>query len=285
MAESAGAIAEMVAAGKARYAGASNCNLQQIQQFHAACPLTAVQLPYNMLQRDIEELTIPWCRENGVGVVTYWDADEGNCWPAGSTRQQGVAEGDNRSKYPMYQGDEWQKNQRFVDRLRKVADRTGRTVAQVGGQLERSANRRSPPCCAGRSAVGRSRKPAPPWAGRSGPKSSPRSTPPSRIAAKRPLSGTSAKGHQRERPLRDRPRARWLSRNRPRRGLPGPHWRSVFWTHHAAVWLSPGRGPPCLASTVAEAFHEFFRRDEPRRDLQHFTGRRDQQRRGEAPHA
>ena len=31
----------------------------------------------------------------------------------------------------MYQGDEWQKNQRFVDRLRKVADRGGHTVAQV----------------------------------------------------------------------------------------------------------------------------------------------------------
>ena len=92
VAESAGAIAEMVAAGKARYAGASNCNLQQIQEFHAACPITAVQLPYNMLQRDIEGLTIPWCRENGVGVVTYWTLMKGLL--AGRLDpQQGVAEG------------------------------------------------------------------------------------------------------------------------------------------------------------------------------------------------
>ena len=115
----------------------------------------------------------------------------------------------------------------------------------------RSANRVLSPCCAGRSVVGRSRKPAPPWAGRSGPKSSLRSTPPSRIAARRPPNVASARSKKkREAPSEIDRVPVCLSRNRPRRGLPGPHWRSVVWTHHAAVWLSPGRGPPCLASTL-----------------------------------
>ena len=60
--ESAGALGDVMAAGKTRSVGASNCDLAQLQAFHAVCPLSAVQLPYNMLQRDIERHTLPWCR-------------------------------------------------------------------------------------------------------------------------------------------------------------------------------------------------------------------------------
>lgn len=130
VAESAGAIRQLMDAGKVRYAGASNCTLEQLQEFHAECPLAVVQLPYNMLQRDIEELTIPWCRERGIAVVVYWALMKGLL--AGKlTRETALAENDNRLKYPMYQGEEWEKNQAFLDRLREIADDCGRTVAQV----------------------------------------------------------------------------------------------------------------------------------------------------------
>jgi aryl-alcohol dehydrogenase-like predicted oxidoreductase len=38
---------------------------------------------------------------------------------------------DGRRKYPMFSGDEWEKNQDFVDKLRAIAAETGKTVAQV----------------------------------------------------------------------------------------------------------------------------------------------------------
>jgi aryl-alcohol dehydrogenase-like predicted oxidoreductase len=38
---------------------------------------------------------------------------------------------DSRRKYPMYQGDEWQRNQTFVEQLRKAAALSGHTVAQL----------------------------------------------------------------------------------------------------------------------------------------------------------
>ena len=130
MADSAGAIRSLIDAGKVRYAGASNCSLEQLQEFHAECQLAAVQLPYNMLQRDIEELTIPWCRENGIAVVVYWALMKGLL--AGKmTRETTLAENDNRRSYPMYQGEEWEKNQVFLDRLREIAGDCERTVAQV----------------------------------------------------------------------------------------------------------------------------------------------------------
>ena len=118
--ESAGALRELMAAGKTRAVGASNCTLEQLEAFARVCPLAAVQLPYNMLQRDIERRTIPWCRARGIAVMVYWPLMKGLL--AGRlAREHEFAERDSRRKYPMYQGDEWQRNQDFVDRLREVA--------------------------------------------------------------------------------------------------------------------------------------------------------------------
>jgi len=128
--ESAAELSEIIAAGKTRAVGASNCDLALLKDFHAVCPLTAVQLPYNMLQRDIEQHTIPWCQANNVAVAVYWPLMKGLL--AGKmARDHQLAERDSRCKYPMYQGDEWQKNHDFLDALREIADQTGRTIAQL----------------------------------------------------------------------------------------------------------------------------------------------------------
>lgn len=128
--ESAAALAELKSAGKARSLGASNLSLEQLQQFQAVAPLTAVQLPYNMLQRDIERRTVPWCREQNIAVTVYWPLMKGLL--AGKLpRDHRFDPRDNRTKYPMYQGDEWRKNQDFLDSLRAAAAITGHTVAQL----------------------------------------------------------------------------------------------------------------------------------------------------------
>ncbi|NOY29579.1 MAG: aldo/keto reductase [Planctomycetes bacterium] len=130
VAESAGAIRDLIVSGKVRYAGASNCSLEQIQEFHAVCPLTAVQLPYNMLQRDIEQQTVPWCRKENVAVIVYWALMKGLLAGRLNSLDQ-LAENDSRRKYPMYQGEEWEKNQAFIAQLQKIASECGKTVAQV----------------------------------------------------------------------------------------------------------------------------------------------------------
>jgi aryl-alcohol dehydrogenase-like predicted oxidoreductase len=130
LAESAGAIRDLIAAGKARTAGVSNVNVAQLEEFAAACPLAAYQPPYNMLQRDIEAATLPWCRERGVSVLVYWPLMKGLL--AGKlSRDHVFPPSDGRAKYPMFHGEEWQKNQDFVDELRIIATDVDRTVAQV----------------------------------------------------------------------------------------------------------------------------------------------------------
>ncbi len=130
LADSAGAIAKLIADGKALTAGASNMNLEQLKQFHAVCPLTAVQPHFNMLQQEIELDIAPWCRENRISLCVYWPLMKGLL--AGKlARDHQFAPGDGRAKYPMFQGDEWQKNQDFLDDLRSIANDIGVTVSQL----------------------------------------------------------------------------------------------------------------------------------------------------------
>jgi aryl-alcohol dehydrogenase-like predicted oxidoreductase len=128
--DSAGALSALMQEGKTRLAGASNCTIDELEAFAKVCPLTAVQMPYNMLQRDIEQRTIPWCRERNIAVTVYWPLMKGLL--AGRlARDHQFHERDSRRNYPMYQGDEWRKNQDFVVRLREAAALSGHTVAQL----------------------------------------------------------------------------------------------------------------------------------------------------------
>jgi aryl-alcohol dehydrogenase-like predicted oxidoreductase len=130
IAESAAGMKALLDAGKIRSVGVSNCSRQQLEEFHAVCPLAAYQPHYNMLQREIEASQLPWCIEHGVSVMVYWPLMKGLL--AGKlSRDHQFDPKDGRRKYPMFSGAEWQKNQDFLDKLRPLAIETGTTVAQV----------------------------------------------------------------------------------------------------------------------------------------------------------
>lgn len=130
IAESAGELKRILDSGKARSIGASNVSLAQLQRFATVCPIAAYQPCYNMLQREIEADTLPWCREHGVSVCNYWPLMKG-LLTAKFSRDHQFDPRDGRKKYPMFQGDEWRKSQDFLDQLRIIANETGHTVAQV----------------------------------------------------------------------------------------------------------------------------------------------------------
>lgn len=130
VAESAGALRELLEAGKVRAVGVSNFNVAQLDEFAGVCPITAYQPHYNMLQREIEDAQLPWCVARGIAVIVYWPLMKGLL--AGRLPREHVFDArDGRQKYPMYHGDEWQRNQDFVDEIRAVAHEAGKTVAQV----------------------------------------------------------------------------------------------------------------------------------------------------------
>jgi aryl-alcohol dehydrogenase-like predicted oxidoreductase len=130
VAESAGALKELLDAGKTRSVGLSNATVEQLAEFASVCPPAAFQPHYNMLQREIENNQLPWCVERGVSVIVYWPLMKGLL--AGKLpREHAFDPRDGRRKYPMFSGEEWQKNQDFLDRLRPIAREAGKTVAQL----------------------------------------------------------------------------------------------------------------------------------------------------------
>lgn len=128
--ESAGELKRLMDEGKSRSIGVSNVTLAQLEAFHAVCPLAAFQPPYNMLERQIEADTLPWCRERGISVCVYWPLMKG-LLTGKFAREHQFPPGDGRLKYPAFKGAEWQKNQNLLDELRRVAASHGATVAQL----------------------------------------------------------------------------------------------------------------------------------------------------------
>ena len=128
--ESAAALKGLLESGKIRSVGVSNFSLAQLIEFHEVCPISAYQPHYNMLQREIEGSQLPWCLEQNVSVMIYWPLLKGLL--AGKLpRDFQFDPKDGRRKYPMFSGEEWTKNQDFLDQLRPLAEETGKTLAQV----------------------------------------------------------------------------------------------------------------------------------------------------------
>ena len=128
--DSVAALHALRTEGKTRRIGVSNVGFDALQRVHATYTIDAVQPPYNMLQRQIEADLLPWCFEQGIAVCVYWPLMKGLL--AGQLpRDFQFRPGDGRAKYPMFQGDEWEKNQCFLDDLREIALESEHTVAQV----------------------------------------------------------------------------------------------------------------------------------------------------------
>ncbi|MER2527564.1 MAG: aldo/keto reductase, partial [Candidatus Competibacter denitrificans] len=71
MEEVAGAVAELVAAGKVRFFGLSEAGVATIRRAHAVHPVSALQSEYSLWERNLEADIIPVLRELGIGLVPF----------------------------------------------------------------------------------------------------------------------------------------------------------------------------------------------------------------------
>ena len=120
--ESAGELRRLLDTGKARAIGLSNASREQLERFAAVCPLSACQLHFNMLQREIEREILPWCMREGVAMVVYWPLMKG-LLTGTMHKGQVFPPSDSRHKYPMFNGLQFTRNLDFVDALRPIAQR------------------------------------------------------------------------------------------------------------------------------------------------------------------
>lgn len=128
--ESAGAIADILRRGMARYAGVSNVTSEQLARFHQECPVIVVQPPFNMLQPESVIELRPFCHRQNISIAAYWVLMKGLL--AGKLRRDHQFDPrDKRLTYEVFQGEAWERSQRLLDRLSEIALEKKSTVAQL----------------------------------------------------------------------------------------------------------------------------------------------------------
>jgi aryl-alcohol dehydrogenase-like predicted oxidoreductase len=127
--ESVGAMAEMVAAGKARALGVSELSVDQLDRAHAVHPIRVVQSELSLWTRDHLTTSLDWCARHGAGFVAYSPLGRG--FLTGQFRSAAFAADDFRARLPRFQQDNLEANLAIVDRVEQVAARRRATAAQV----------------------------------------------------------------------------------------------------------------------------------------------------------
>jgi aryl-alcohol dehydrogenase-like predicted oxidoreductase len=128
--ETVGAMGELVEAGKVRYIGLCEVGPSTIRRAHAVFPLSTIQSEYSLWTRDPEEHVFPCLRELGIGFTPYSPLGRG--FLTGRFRSiDDLASDDWRRLSPRFQGENFTRNLRLVDRVRELAAGMGCTPAQL----------------------------------------------------------------------------------------------------------------------------------------------------------
>jgi aryl-alcohol dehydrogenase-like predicted oxidoreductase len=129
--ESWGAMHELVAEGKVRWAGVSNFDVGLLERCQAVGPVTSLQPPFSLLRRDAAEDLLPWCERHGVGVIVYSPMQAGLLTGAFTAERAATLPEDD------WRRDDWnfteglERNLDLVERLRPLAELRGVSVGAL----------------------------------------------------------------------------------------------------------------------------------------------------------
>ncbi|MFI1889384.1 aldo/keto reductase [Streptomyces jumonjinensis] len=134
LAETWGAMAELVGEGKVRFLGLSEATAEQAAEAHAIHPVTAVQSELSLWTREplggrADTSVVGWCDGAGAAFVPF--APLGRGFLTGTLHTSLFEDSDFRARNPRFHRGAMAANQRIVDVIREVADRRSATPAQV----------------------------------------------------------------------------------------------------------------------------------------------------------
>ena len=127
----AGAVKELMEAGKVRHFGMSEAAADTIRRAHAVQPVTAVQSEYSLWWRRPEEEVLATCEELGIGFVPYSPLGKGFLTGTITASTSFDASNDIRSTIPRFTPEALQHNQALVDLIGSIAQRKSATPGQI----------------------------------------------------------------------------------------------------------------------------------------------------------
>jgi aryl-alcohol dehydrogenase-like predicted oxidoreductase len=128
--DTAGAVKELIEAGKVRHFGLSEAGVRTIRRAHAVQPVTALQSEYSLFWREPEEEIIPTLEELGIGFVPFSPLGKG--FLTGKIDENTKFDAtDFRNIVPRFTPEARKNNQAVVDLLNSIAARMKATPAQI----------------------------------------------------------------------------------------------------------------------------------------------------------
>jgi aryl-alcohol dehydrogenase-like predicted oxidoreductase len=126
----AGAVRDLIAAGKVKHFGLSEPSAETIRRAHAVQPVAAVQSEYSLWWRLPEADVLPTCEDLGIGFVPYSPLGRG--FLTGKIDETTTFGGnDNRVDLPRFTPEARRANRPVVDLLDGMGSRKGATAAQI----------------------------------------------------------------------------------------------------------------------------------------------------------
>ncbi|MGW4034972.1 aldo/keto reductase [Streptomyces sp. NPDC004778] len=131
LAESVGALAELVRQGKIKQIGLSEVTGPELREAHAVHPIAALQSEWSLFSRDVEQSAVGAAAVLGVTLVPYSPLGRGFLTGAFTDAGKELAEGDFRKHQPRFTGDNARTNAALLEPVHKIAAAHGVTAAQV----------------------------------------------------------------------------------------------------------------------------------------------------------
>ncbi|NTV82905.1 MAG: aldo/keto reductase [Bacteroidales bacterium] len=125
-------MAQLQSEGKVRWIGVSNYNIGQMKKCQVIAPVSSLQPPYSLINRDYEKEILPFCRDNNIGVIVYS--------PMGSGLLTGAM---TRERIAAMPSDDWRRNSDYfkepaltrnlalAEKLKSIGEKHGRSAGEV----------------------------------------------------------------------------------------------------------------------------------------------------------
>jgi aryl-alcohol dehydrogenase-like predicted oxidoreductase len=133
IADSVGALARAIEAGKIGAYGVSEWSAAHIREAHAVHPMAAVQTEYSLWTRNVELAVLDACRELGIALVAFSSTGRGAF--GGEIRDPSRFEdSDLRTRMPRFNAENWPHNLALIDRFNALAREAGIAPAQLANR-------------------------------------------------------------------------------------------------------------------------------------------------------
>ena len=128
--ETMGEVANLIKEGKVRAAGVCNYSAAQVEEALMTVNIVSNQVPYSMINRDIEKEIIPQAQRRSIGILPYSPLQRG-LLTGKITSNYKFGEGDSRPKSRYYKPENIERVNAMLEKLKPIAEGHGATLSQL----------------------------------------------------------------------------------------------------------------------------------------------------------